>query len=96
MICIVNDYYKEEIERQLKNKGYRMTELASTGGFLKKGSTTFLFGVLEDDIAELKGSIKKACLDVEKIKGKKRSSESRLTSFVVNATQVAPFLNKLD
>ncbi|MDE5414882.1 cyclic-di-AMP receptor [Alkalihalobacillus sp. MEB203] len=86
MICIMENYYANEVEKQLKYKGFRMTELASTGGFLRKGSTTFLFGVEEKDIEELRKSLQDACLHVEKQKGRKRSVANRYTSFIIPAS----------
>ncbi len=79
----MENFYANEVEKQLKNKGYRMTELASTGGFLRKGNTTFLFGVEEGDIEDLRKSLQEACLFVEKQKGRKRALPHRYTSFVI-------------
>ena len=50
LVCILDNFYKDQVEKELREKGYRMTELASSGGFLRKGSTTFLFGANEDDL----------------------------------------------
>jgi len=47
LVCIIDNVYADEVEVQLKRQGYRMTELASSGGFWRKGNTTFLFGVEE-------------------------------------------------
>ena len=92
LICIIDNYYVNYVEKQLRNTGYRMTELASTGGFLRKGSTTFFIGVEEEHVSSLQKIIKEACLDVEKVKGRKKSTGSRYTSFLINANQIAPFL----
>ncbi|WP_338020628.1 cyclic-di-AMP receptor [Alkalihalobacterium alkalinitrilicum] len=88
MICIMESYYANEVEKQLRNKGFRMTELASTGGFLRKGNTTFLFGVEEGDIEDLRKSLQAACLDVEKQKGRKRAVSHRYTSFIIPTNPV--------
>ncbi|WP_078552179.1 cyclic-di-AMP receptor [Bacillus alkalicellulosilyticus] len=85
MVCIVNNYYADNVEKQLRKKGYRMTELASTGGFMRKGNTTFLFGIDEEHIDTLKVALQEACLEVEQVRGKRKGQENRYTSFLVDA-----------
>ncbi|WP_353626611.1 cyclic-di-AMP receptor [Bacillus sp. JCM 19041] len=41
LVCIIEDFYADHVEKDLREQGYRMTELSSSGGFLRKGSTTF-------------------------------------------------------
>ncbi|MFB5664205.1 cyclic-di-AMP receptor [Alteribacillus sp. HJP-4] len=95
MVCIVNDYYTAEIERGMKKKGYKMTELASSGGFLKKGNTTFLFGVENEDIDPLKTELKSICTNYEQKRGKKLEKSHRYTSFVLSAKDAALFGSKM-
>ncbi|WP_059105835.1 cyclic-di-AMP receptor [Shouchella shacheensis] len=96
LICIIDDFYSGEVERQLREHGYRMTELASSGGFLRKGSTTFLFGVHETDLPGLKAALNEACLDVEKKKRPKDKKTHRYTSFLVSAANATPLLLTTD
>ncbi|MFZ4453409.1 cyclic-di-AMP receptor [Salibacterium aidingense] len=91
MICIVNNFYTAEIEKRMKNKGYRMTELSSSGGFIKKGSTTFLFGVQEENVEQLKTDLKSICTAYESKKGKQSEAPRRFTFFILSAEN-APFL----
>ncbi|MDG5786282.1 cyclic-di-AMP receptor [Evansella sp. AB-P1] len=95
MVCVVHNRYAEKMEEQLKGKGYRMTELASSGGFLKKGNTTFLFGLENEDVGTLKEEMKKICLKVEEKKGKLKHTDSRFTSFVICVKDVVPLLSHL-
>lgn len=92
LVCIIEDFYTDYVEKDLREKGYRMTELSSSGGFLKKGSTTFLFGVHETDVDQLQQSLKNACLEVEKRKQRKESKTHRYTSFLVPAANATPLL----
>ncbi|WP_100371831.1 cyclic-di-AMP receptor [Bacillus sp. FJAT-45037] len=92
LVCIIDDFYSAQVERDLREKGYRMTELASSGGFLKRGNTTFLFGIDEKDVDSLKSSLQAACLSVEKRKKRKSKTEHRYTSFLLDATHAIPFL----
>lgn len=48
IICIVQDQDSGALIDELTDGGFRITKLASTGGFLKAGNTTLLAGVEED------------------------------------------------
>lgn len=50
MIAIVNNDDYDKIARQLMEDEYRVTIIASTGGFFRKGSTTLLIGTEEERI----------------------------------------------
>lgn len=45
IICVVRDQDAQRLAEALKERGIAFTKLASTGGFLKEGNTTFLIGV---------------------------------------------------
>ncbi|KGA97679.1 hypothetical protein AJ85_06080 [Alkalihalobacillus alcalophilus ATCC 27647 = CGMCC 1.3604] len=93
LICIIDDFYADEVEKSLKEKGYRMTELASSGGFLRKGNTTFLIGLEEKDHSELKEALQSSCLSIEKRKQKRKNNHiHRYTSFLIDVKDVALFL----
>ncbi|MGY4690530.1 cyclic-di-AMP receptor [Salibacterium sp. K-3] len=96
MICIVNNYYTSEIEKEMKKKEYRMTELSSSGGFIKKGSTTFLFGVKEENIEKLKADLKEVCTSLEAEKGRQSEAPRRFTYFVLSAENAAFFGNTVE
>ncbi|MDQ0208250.1 cyclic-di-AMP receptor [Alkalicoccobacillus murimartini] len=92
LVCILDDFYKDQVEKELREKGYRMTELASSGGFLRRGSTTFLFGANEDDLPTLRDSLKEACLNVEKTKQRKDKKTHRYTSFLIQSGDLSHLL----
>ncbi|PSL43659.1 uncharacterized protein YaaQ [Salsuginibacillus halophilus] len=83
VLCIVDRWYTEYIEREMKNFGYRMTELASSGTFMRKNSTTFLFGVDEKDVDQLNEDLRQACENIEEVK-KVQPSSQRFVSFVID------------
>ncbi|RSL31610.1 transcriptional regulator [Salibacterium salarium] len=91
MVCVVNNFYTAEIEKEMNKKGYRMTELSSSGGFLKRGSTTFLFGVQDDEVEHLKTDLKDTCTAFEEKRGKKADAPRRFTSFILSAEDAAFF-----
>lgn len=51
VFAIVNNDDANDVMLALTKKKISVTKLASTGGFLKKGNTTFITGV-EDDMVE--------------------------------------------
>lgn len=91
MVCIVDNKYGSRLVHSLSDKGYRVTKLASTGGFLKKGNDTLLIGVRNDGIEHLQQELKEIIQHIEKEK-KWVANQNRYTSFVVNSPG---FLSKL-
>ena len=50
ILAIVNRDDAHTVSRELSRAGFRSTQLASTGGFLRAGNTTILAGVEEADV----------------------------------------------
>ena len=50
LICIVQDGDAANLMEELLDHSFRVTELSTTGGFLKRGNTTLLMGVEDDEI----------------------------------------------
>jgi uncharacterized protein YaaQ len=48
IITIVRDVDDERVIDRLVAQGYRVTRVASTGGFLRRGNVTLLIGVEEE------------------------------------------------
>jgi len=61
VMAIVNDEDAYGLMDALNEKGFYVTKLASTGGFLRSGSTTLICGVDEVRIPELMQIIEKKC-----------------------------------
>jgi uncharacterized protein YaaQ len=49
------------VTESLNKKGFYVTKLASTGGFLREGNTTLMIGTEEDKVEEVIGIVKKDC-----------------------------------
>jgi uncharacterized protein YaaQ len=75
VMAIIHDEDAFNIMDLLREKGFSVTKLASTGGFLRAGNTTLICGVNEERIPELLDIIEKKC-----------RSRKQITS--VNATHV--------
>ena len=61
IIAIVQDEDASRLINNLMTEGYRVTKLATTGGFLRAGNTTLLVGVEDDKLDHAMGVIEKVC-----------------------------------
>jgi len=61
MIVILNDQDVDAVISRLVEKEFRVTRVASTGGFLRRGNTTLLLGVQEDRVDEAAVIIRSNC-----------------------------------
>jgi uncharacterized protein YaaQ len=50
ILTIVNDQDAESVLSELIDNEFRVTRIASTGGFLRRGNTTLLIGVEDDKV----------------------------------------------
>ena len=70
VLAIVQDDDAIDLIEELTDKNYRVTKLATTGGFLKSGNTTLMIGVEEKEVKNLINVIEDVC---------KRRKEKRRT-----------------
>ncbi len=61
VIAIVNDEDANKLLDSLTENKHRVTKLATTGGFLKAGNTTFLIGTEDDKVDAVMDIIKEKC-----------------------------------
>ena len=61
IICIVQDQDSGALIDELMEKDFRITKLASTGGFLRAGNTTLLTGVEDNQVDEVLQIIEDNC-----------------------------------
>ncbi|MCI6508788.1 MAG: cyclic-di-AMP receptor [Bacilli bacterium] len=71
LIIVTNEDAKNVTERLLKEK-YFVTKLASTGGLLRNGNTTFLVGTEDDRVSKLVATVG----EVAKTRKKKLNREN--------------------
>ncbi len=58
---IVRNVDSSYVTEALNKKGYFVTKLASTGGFLREGNTTLMIGTDEEKVDEVIDIVKKEC-----------------------------------
>ncbi len=61
ILAIVQDEDAHKLTSTLMNDGFSITKLATTGGFLRAGNTTFLIGVDKERIDLALSLIEKVC-----------------------------------
>ncbi|MBN1220406.1 MAG: cyclic-di-AMP receptor [Anaerolineae bacterium] len=78
VIAIIRDVDAGPVVDQLIAHNYRVTRVASTGGFLRRGNVTLLVGAEEQNVQPIITLMRDTCSPPD-------SSQHRLTVFVVNA-----------
>lgn len=76
ILAIVKDVDAEPVTHALTDAQFRVTRIASTGGFLRRGVDTLLIGVDDDQM--------EAAIDILRSKTTTVAGEKRLTLFVMN------------
>lgn len=66
VMAVINDEDAHLVMNELNSKGFQVTKLASTGGFLRSGNTTVFIGVKKEKVKQVVNIIK------EKSKTKKK------------------------
>jgi uncharacterized protein YaaQ len=61
ILAVVQDQDADRTISALTNAGYRVTRVASTGGFFSVGNTTLLSGVQDDQVESIIAILKETC-----------------------------------
>lgn len=61
VFAIINNDDKNAVMDEVTAAGYSVTKLASSGGFLRAGNTTLIFGVEDEKVEHLIELIDKQC-----------------------------------
>lgn len=67
VIAIVQDDDAVDLVDALMEKGYRVTKLATTGGFLKSGNTTLMMGVNKEETQNVISIIEDICKERKEV-----------------------------
>ncbi len=82
IFAIVMSDVADVVSRALVTQHYAVTQISSLGGFLRRGSVTFVVGVEEEQVTEALATLKSA------VGTRTRSDGSHaITLFVINAEQ---------
>lgn len=83
IITIIPDDDSEKVSNALIDKDFRVTQIASTGGFLRKGKSTLLVG-LEDELLD-------SALDIIKSNTSKSPNKDKGVLFVIKVDKFIHF-----
>ena len=67
IVAIVQDEDAGRLVSALMDKGFGVTKLATTGGFLRAGNTTLISGLEDERLDEALGIVEKTCKSREQI-----------------------------
>jgi uncharacterized protein YaaQ len=81
IIVIISDSDRESVQTGLIEKDFRVTLVASTGGFFRRGNTTLLIGVEDDAVDEALDIIRRNTEEPED------PAQRRATVFVLDVAQ---------
>jgi uncharacterized protein YaaQ len=90
VVAVVRDEYAAPLTEALAQKSFGVTKLASTGGFLKAGNTTFMIGVPAVQVDELMLTIQAICPAKKPISGDLTFAEGSLRSSAANPSNTPP------
>ncbi|MCF8566279.1 cyclic-di-AMP receptor [Alicyclobacillus tolerans] len=82
VMAVVQDKDSPRLAQNLVKHQIRATKLASTGGFLHAGNTTFMIGTEDDQIQEVLDVIRTSCRSREQVVTPMSPMGSQLESYV--------------
>ncbi len=80
LLAIIRDRDDVAVSDALSHGNVRVTRIASTGGFLRRGNVTLLIGVEDERVQDVLELVKGAC-------GEPDAGQHRATVFVLKAEQ---------
>lgn len=78
IITILRDMDNERVSTALVSAGFRVTRIASTGGFLRRGSSTLMIGVEDSEVNHALQIIR------DNVSPSTEPNTSRATLFILN------------
>ncbi|MCL6598757.1 cyclic-di-AMP receptor [Alicyclobacillus macrosporangiidus] len=82
VMAVVQDKDSPRLAQNLVKAGVRATKLASTGGFLHAGNTTFMIGTEEDRLEEVLDIIRQSCRSREQVVTPMAPMGNQMESFI--------------
>ena len=87
IMAIVNNDDSPVVATNLTSKGFSVTKLATTGGFLKSGNTTFIVGTADERVDEVISTIE--TFSKKRTKIVPASTNTASCAFESNSVEVA-------
>jgi uncharacterized protein YaaQ len=81
IIAIIHDEDNDRVSRMLTGENFRVTMIASTGGFLRSGRSTLLIGVEDERLERALQVLRENCVT------DKEGKEKKAIVFVLNVEE---------
>jgi len=81
IIAIIHDEDNDRVSRMLTGESFRVTMIASTGGFLRSGRSTLLIGVEDERLERALQLLRENCVT------DKEGKEKKAIVFVLNVEE---------
>ncbi len=81
IIAIIHDEDNDRVSRMLTGENFRVTMIASTGGFLRSGRSTLLIGVEDERLERALQLLRENCVT------DKEGKEKKAIVFVLNVEE---------
>jgi uncharacterized protein YaaQ len=65
IVCILQDQDKDPVARALTQEDYRVTVLPSTGAYFRRGNSTLLIGVEDNQVSSVIEVIRENCAETD-------------------------------
>ncbi|MFC4075569.1 cyclic-di-AMP receptor [Salinithrix halophila] len=88
VIAVVQDKDSNRLSQALVKENVRATKLASTGGFLKAGNTTFMIGIEDDRVEGVLSLIKENCQSRQQMMAPMSSMGGNADSYIPYPVEV--------
>ncbi len=85
IIAIIHDTDSDVVSHALTAVDFRVTQIASTGGFLRRGNTTLIVGVEDEQVEQALDIIRRNCTKTEE------EADRRVVLFVLKVDQFTHF-----
>jgi uncharacterized protein YaaQ len=88
VITVIHDRDKHKIMDTMRKGGFKFTQVASTGGFLREGNVTLLVGVEDGEVEQLMGIIGDSCKTREQFVNLLPPDTSQVGAFIPSPVKV--------
>ena len=88
VVTVIHDRDKHRTMDSLRGAGYKFTQVASTGGFLREGNVTLLVGTEDEDLEALLALVRDSCKTREQYVNLLPPDASQVGAFIPSPVKV--------
>ncbi|MGC8834715.1 MAG: cyclic-di-AMP receptor [Armatimonadota bacterium] len=88
IIAVIHDRDKHRAMDALRHSGFKFTQVASTGGFLREGNVTLLIGTEDEEVEQVLNLIRENCKTREQFVNLLPPDTSQVGAFIPSPVKV--------